>query len=959
MKIRRLYIGDFGLFRNQSLEELSPRAVFICGANRSGKTTLLHLLRFLGYGFPRDASLPPPTDRYQVEADVVLEEERMATIKITGYGEPEVILHHGDAVSSSIQDLYPLDPFTYQQIFTIRLEELKREPEGLSRDQKEKIQSVLLGAGLSYINELPRLERDLHREGDGIGGKRGNPGVKEFKPYYQLLKQGQAQKEEALKTVDSYCRLGEELENCQDEVSFLKQDLTDLENERIRLQLVKSIFHHYRQMKEWEGELEELETLIPDDRSYSASFLEKAGEWLEILDAASREWREAWEDFQGHVGGSSIQPLKAFLLENQKSWNALFEKLSIYRERVKNLQDKMREDTQEFDEISREIRQLNDDFNGDLRKIEEIQTDRINQGVLTELIEKYQEVKQDWKEVKRERDWLRSQNKSLVDKWKEIKATPYQKKSLPLFSLLVTFILFTLSFFFHERFAFVVGILGASASLMTFFLIRDRENFFRRRQEEVMEKKEEVERRLAAVEAEYTSGKERITDLQGLFQGYRATLGLPSDTSPYFLKEYLSTCGNLKQRILRYRRQNKAFKGELSQMEKDLLFIYRGLRSLEESFPGLLLALPPGQGLFSASQDLFQELERVSRLLSQALLLDRKEGYLQEVEKGIQEFLGLKELQNRDLQDCILEQMKEARLFHQYHQCLARYDSLKEKILQAIQFSVGVQESLLTGGHSALEQKTDLWAALHDLMVQFLSRDDVCQAYEEVEGLLQEKEAQFVEVEKRREEIKRQREALASPSQLEEAHGRIEEAQTSLHSLAEEYAVSRSAAFLLAEVGQRLIKRTQDTLLTPASSLFQRLTGGEYQKIQPPEDLVEADFQSVLSRGGRQETTEMLSRGTREQLFLAVRLSRIQEIYPPLPVILDESMVNFDLQHLNRAKEILYQLTCTHQVFVLTCHPHLISTLGDDLPGAQFWLLEKGRLMPSDKGGVLASIARD
>ncbi len=60
IKIQRLHIRDFGILRDQTLEPLHPGLVVIGGLNRAGgKSTLMHVLRCLGYGFPRGGNLPP------------------------------------------------------------------------------------------------------------------------------------------------------------------------------------------------------------------------------------------------------------------------------------------------------------------------------------------------------------------------------------------------------------------------------------------------------------------------------------------------------------------------------------------------------------------------------------------------------------------------------------------------------------------------------------------------------------------------------------------------------------------------------------------------------------------------------------------------------------------------------------------------------------------------------------
>lgn len=95
----------------------------------------------------------------------------------------------------------------------------------------------------------------------------------------------------------------------------------------------------------------------------------------------------------------------------------------------------------------------------------------------------------------------------------------------------------------------------------------------------------------------------------------------------------------------------------------------------------------------------------------------------------------------------------------------------------------------------------------------------------------------------------------------------------------------------------------------------------------------------------------MLSRGgTREQLYLAVRLSRILEVQPALPIIIDDSLANFDAPpHLDQSLRILHQLAETHQIFVLTCHGRLVEKVAGLGGGqSQFWRLEQGKFAQSE-----------
>jgi uncharacterized protein YhaN len=94
-------------------------------------------------------------------------------------------------------------------------------------------------------------------------------------------------------------------------------------------------------------------------------------------------------------------------------------------------------------------------------------------------------------------------------------------------------------------------------------------------------------------------------------------------------------------------------------------------------------------------------------------------------------------------------------------------------------------------------------------------------------------------------------------------------------------------------------------------------------------------------------SSKELSRGTKEQLFLAVRISRIKEIMPALPVILDDSFVNFDIAHTKNTVKALIELSKTHQIFVLTCHGTLVDLISSQSKAAQYFKLDKGKFTKS------------
>jgi uncharacterized protein YhaN len=72
-----------------------------------------------------------------------------------------------------------------------------------------------------------------------------------------------------------------------------------------------------------------------------------------------------------------------------------------------------------------------------------------------------------------------------------------------------------------------------------------------------------------------------------------------------------------------------------------------------------------------------------------------------------------------------------------------------------------------------------------------------------------------------------------------------------------------------------------------------------------------------------------LSRGTLEQIYVALRLALIDEIDPErlLPLYLDEALVNWDDDRVDGLLPLLAALQ-GRQALVATCHPELAARLG-------------------------------
>jgi uncharacterized protein YhaN len=115
----------------------------------------------------------------------------------------------------------------------------------------------------------------------------------------------------------------------------------------------------------------------------------------------------------------------------------------------------------------------------------------------------------------------------------------------------------------------------------------------------------------------------------------------------------------------------------------------------------------------------------------------------------------------------------------------------------------------------------------------------------------------------------------------------------------------------------------QPQTLREAAHWFARMTHGQclriWSRLGQPRLL-------VTDSCGRTLPAEKLSRGTREQLFLSLRMALVADFARAgchLPLVLDEVLANFDDRRAEAAAGALVEFAAGHQVLVFTCHEHL------------------------------------
>jgi len=144
-----------------------------------------------------------------------------------------------------------------------------------------------------------------------------------------------------------------------------------------------------------------------------------------------------------------------------------------------------------------------------------------------------------------------------------------------------------------------------------------------------------------------------------------------------------------------------------------------------------------------------------------------------------------------------------------------------------------------------------------------------------------------------------------------------------LQEATERWAATRLADKVVDRLRHRIEQERQPQMLQVASSLLSQLTCGKYIRIWTrlgEKSLLVDDDQKQSLR------VEHLSSGTREQVFLAVRLAMIRDFARKgieLPMVLDDVTVNFDQSRTEAAAQTLMDVAKQgQQILLLTCHLH-------------------------------------
>jgi uncharacterized protein YhaN len=204
---------------------------------------------------------------------------------------------------------------------------------------------------------------------------------------------------------------------------------------------------------------------------------------------------------------------------------------------------------------------------------------------------------------------------------------------------------------------------------------------------------------------------------------------------------------------------------------------------------------------------------------------------------------------------------------------------------------------------------------------------------------LNEVEICFNELQQQHGRLLQERDQLELLCLHDTAIQKLEEQKATLKELTANYAVMSICSELISRTRRIYEEEKQPQVLKMASSYFAVLTKGAYTRI-------------VMKMGGKELIAEhrnlglmdsvKLSRGTAEQMYLALRLSLAGTMNSKvnIPLLFDDILVNFDQERMMAALSLLHEISSTRQIIMMTCHPYVVQHIRDSMPTANLIYLQ-------------------
>lgn len=220
------------------------------------------------------------------------------------------------------------------------------------------------------------------------------------------------------------------------------------------------------------------------------------------------------------------------------------------------------------------------------------------------------------------------------------------------------------------------------------------------------------------------------------------------------------------------------------------------------------------------------------------------------------------------------------------------------------------------------------------LSIENLENESEESGIDAIEGELEIVSVELKELQSERDNLRDRRHTLQDEMNAKDgsalaanASEDAEEHLASITSNAEQYLRLQAAALILEQRIENYRKTNQAPVLARAGLLFSKLTFGSYAGLRDELDDSGKPILLGVRPDDKEVTVEGMSDGSRDQLYLALRLATLEQHLnkgEPMPIVADDILIGFDDNRTRVCLEILAELASITQVLLFTHHRRVI-----------------------------------
>ena len=208
-----------------------------------------------------------------------------------------------------------------------------------------------------------------------------------------------------------------------------------------------------------------------------------------------------------------------------------------------------------------------------------------------------------------------------------------------------------------------------------------------------------------------------------------------------------------------------------------------------------------------------------------------------------------------------------------------------------------------------------------------------------IEGELERVSTELTELQENRDTLRDQRQTVQNEIQAKDgsalAANASEEAEQQLATMVsgvEQYLRLQIAALILEQRIEDYRKKNQAPVLARAGELFAKLTLGSYANLRDELDESGKPILMGVRPNDLEVPVEGMSDGTRDQLYLALRLATLEQHLgkgEPMPFVVDDILIGFDDNRTRICLAVLAELALSTQVLLFTHHHRVLEQAGE------------------------------